>query len=342
MKIAMACAGEGRGHISRVIALSQELEKKHEIIFYCPDSVRSVLQPFFPASSIKRLPAFHFVLNKNGVDYKRTIQKNIPLLLRKRAIISDFKKDIKLERITGVVSDFEPFLSKAALMEGIPLINLNHPGIVRRYMSFQSSALAAQIVATFLMPLGGKNIICSFYKGDVGPIIRQEIKSCRPSIGNYYLVYTKESSRAQMEAILKRFPQYQFRIFPDKEEDFISSLAGCRAVIAPSGHQLISEALYLRKPILAFPQTGQFEQLLNARMLEYSGLGLHGNPEDPTESLTRFIKLIPEFESVHTLPPGFSRDDSCLNAVRMIEDFFLKEKRNLIDYLPTRSFMNQY
>ncbi len=47
-----------------------------------------------------------------------------------------------------------------------------------------------------------------------------------------------------------------------------------RGVVAGGGFSLLSEAVYLGKPVLAIPLRGQFEQLMNARYLQREGFGL--------------------------------------------------------------------
>ena len=49
--------------------------------------------------------------------------------------------------------------------------------------------------------------------------------------------------------------------------------APARGVVATAGFSLMSEAVYLRKPMLALPLTGQFEQEMNARYLGRSASG---------------------------------------------------------------------
>ena len=50
----------------------------------------------------------------------------------------------------------------------------------------------------------------------------------------------------------------------------------------------MSEAVYLRKPMLALPLAGQFEQEMNARYLERLGFGTAASALDET-ALERFL-----------------------------------------------------
>jgi uncharacterized protein (TIGR00661 family) len=62
--------------------------------------------------------------------------------------------------------------------------------------------------------------------------------------------------------------------FKDPEIDgFLVDLASAKAVISTAGFTLISEALYLGKPLLVMPNGGIFEQTLNALYLKRENLG---------------------------------------------------------------------
>jgi UDP-N-acetylglucosamine:LPS N-acetylglucosamine transferase len=57
----------------------------------------------------------------------------------------------------------------------------------------------------------------------------------------------------------------------------------------------MSETVYLRKPMLAMPVVGQFEQTLNALYLEREGYGRCARALD-TATLTEFLKVVPRCE----------------------------------------------
>ena len=66
-------------------------------------------------------------------------------------------------------------------------------------------------------------------------------------------------------------------------------------MIASGGFTLMGEAVYLRRPMLAIPVGGQFEQVLNARYLEAEGYGL-GADALTSERLAEFLERLPDFE----------------------------------------------
>ncbi|BDZ69383.1 hypothetical protein GCM10025860_28310 [Methanobacterium ferruginis] len=107
-----------------------------------------------------------------------------------------------------------------------------------------------------------------------------------PYNGEHVLVYQTSDSNLKMLELLKNFDD-EFIVYgfhKDKKEgnllfkkfnetEFFQDLAHARAVISNGGFTLISEALYLGKPVLSVPVKGQFEQILNALYLDRLGYG---------------------------------------------------------------------
>jgi hypothetical protein len=85
------------------------------------------------------------------------------------------------------------------------------------------------------------------------------------------------------------------RYRPFSEAGFIEDLRTAAGVVASAGFTLMGEAVYLRRPMLAVPIVGQFEQVLNARYLEREGFGMAADAIDD-QRLHQFIEALPEFE----------------------------------------------
>jgi UDP:flavonoid glycosyltransferase YjiC (YdhE family) len=80
---------------------------------------------------------------------------------------------------------------------------------------------------------------------------------------------------------------------PFSEQGFIDDLRTARGVVAGGGYTLMSEAVYLHKPMLSLPVGGQFEQVLNGLWLEKLGYGMHAKALDqPT--LGAFLEKVPD------------------------------------------------
>jgi uncharacterized protein (TIGR00661 family) len=320
-RIGFSLAGEGRGHAARVVALSQILNNRYDIVYFCPETVQTFIRKHIPKPVIITVPALNFVKNGHGIDYVGTLRETLKRVKTLKRDISDLAEHIRCSEISALISDFEPYASWAAAICDVPVLNLNHPGVILKFLSFSPGAWVARSVAAFMMPPAQRTIICSFYRGDVGPILRKEIRKAQVRSGDYFLVYTKDSSRVRMQETLSRFTDVQFRVFPNSEEDFTQALAGCRGVIAPAGHQLISESLFLGKPVLAIPQSGQFEQRLNARMLKLSGRGDRGRFRTLDKDLRRFIDGIAEYPHAERGLETFRYDDDTERTAGMIVSF---------------------
>jgi uncharacterized protein (TIGR00661 family) len=134
------------------------------------------------------------------------------------------------------------------------------------------------------------------------PILRENVLQLKPVEGNHILVYQTTDSNYELLKLLKEFDDefiiYGFHknkrdgnlTFKDfNEDEFFEDLASARAVITNGGFTLISEALYLEKPILSIPVKKQFEQILNAiylKRLEYGEF--HEDPDK--EDIKKFLE----------------------------------------------------
>ena len=75
-------------------------------------------------------------------------------------------------------------------------------------------------------------------------------------------------------------------------------------MITGGGFSLLSEAVYLGKPVLSVPLHGQFEQLMNARYLDREGFGMSA-PAVDAATLGRFLERLDEF---HGTLEGYVQD----------------------------------
>ncbi|HME90667.1 MAG TPA: glycosyltransferase family protein, partial [Myxococcaceae bacterium] len=144
----------------------------------------------------------------------------------------------------------------------------------------------------------------------IPPLLRREILEALPEPGDHLLVYQTAEGASALPAILRKadVPSRVYGFRRDLSEDvtegnvtyrpfseprFIEDLRTARAVIASGGFTLMSEAVYLRKPVLAVPLVGHFEQVLNALYLQKLGYGVFAKELTP-EVLTEFLRLVPK------------------------------------------------
>ncbi len=220
-----------------------------------------------------------------------------------------------------VISDFETWTWCCARMHGLPLLaidncqsinRLEHPKAVRAGQ--RASFELARAVVKAKTPGADHYVIPTFFRTSVvkkrttmvPPILRAAALRAIAREGAHVVVYQSAEGWSDLPDVLKRIPQVDFHVYgfrrditadvrddnllyrPISEHGFLQDLASCRAVIASAGFTLMSEALWLGKPMLAVPLAGQFEQMMNARWLEHLGYGMM------TESLGRkaILKLL--------------------------------------------------
>src|SRR5690606_26380444 len=144
--------------------------------------------------------------------------------------------------------------------------------------------------------------------------------------------------------VLKRFPQERFVIYgynreavdgnlqyrEFSSEGFPADLAGCRSVIATAGFTLMSEAMYLQKPYLAFPMHGQFEQQLNGLCLEELGYGINARSADyPT--LSGFLDSVPRFaDALQGYADGFSNNPQACHNLAIRERLDSLDRKSVV------------
>jgi len=74
--------------------------------------------------------------------------------------------------------------------------------------------------------------------------------------------------------------------------DIIDDLRTCRGVVGGGGYTLMSEAVYLHKPMLSVPIGGQFEQVMNALYLEKLNYGMYAKSLEG-DVLQQFLERVP-------------------------------------------------
>lgn len=206
-----------------------------------------------------------------------------------------------------VISDFETWTWLCAKTQGIPVVTLDncqavnrchHPKEIRRGQ--RAAFEIARAIVKAKSPGADHYIITTFFKTEVvkkrttlvPPILRQNVLRMTPTDGAHIVVYQSAEGWTDLPQVLKKLPQVEFRVYgyrrdltadlrddnvlyrPLSEHGFLQDLASSRGVIASAGFTLMSEALWLQKPMLAVPLSGQFEQIMNARWLDHLGYGL--------------------------------------------------------------------
>jgi len=339
-KILYSLAQDGRGHASRGYEIIRRLAKKnHKIMVLTGGDTYEPLEKTLAKMknvSMHRLLGFQCVYNKKGnINYIKTASKNIPSFVFAEIIIKKLKKLIDRYKFDFAISDFEPFLPRAAKSKKLNFITIDNQHrllwekIKARHIPFKH--IPSYIVTLGLVfsihPLSRKCIITSVFQPELrkkkvrgteiivtGPLIRKEIEDLKNQVKkqDFVLVYVKPVLEKAVIPVLKKV-NHKFIMYvsnPRKYKKnknlkykrhshtgFAKDMARCKTVISSAGEQLMSEALYLGKPLFLMPEVGTFEQTLNGRSVKNAYVGDYKDiTRVKKEHITRFLKNLEFYE----------------------------------------------
>ncbi len=320
-RIIYAACGEGMGHAIRTSVILDHLKDDNEVMVFASERAYDFLSQKF--DDVYRIYGFNTVYENNAVNDKKTfinamkylprdVKDNIRLLY---GIANKFKPDL-------IISDFEFYSNVLSKIIRVPMISIDNMHVITQCKldvpkKFSRDKLKAEGVVRSFIQRPQKYIITSYFYPEIKntekvsifpPILRREILELEPVKGDNVLVYQTSSSNLELISILKKLDE-NFIIYGfDKdsvednltyrkfnEDKFFEDLGSCKAVIANGGFTLLSEAIYLKKPVLSVPVKGQFEQILNAIYLERLGYG-EFHEQLSVEVLENFLKDLKKYD----------------------------------------------
>jgi uncharacterized protein (TIGR00661 family) len=323
MRILYGVVGEGMGHATRSSVLLEHLTQQHDVHVVVSGRARDYLAQRF--ENVHKIWGLTLQYEGNSVRKLGTLLENLKGAVKGFpenikayfSLIDEFKPDV-------VVSDFESFSYLYAKNHLLPVISVDNMQLINRCQHppellaghEKDFELTRRIVKTKL-PGCFHYLIATFFYPELRKerttllpsILRPEILAAKSEPGEHLLVYQTSTTNTELMAALKKsgLPcrvygvrrgiksdevdgNLSFR--PFSEAGFIDDLRTARAVVAGGGYTLMSEAVYLHKPLLSLPVQGQFEQTLNALYLEKLGYGRHAEVLD-SKTLESFLAEVP-------------------------------------------------
>ena len=357
MNILYGVPGEGLGHATRSkVVIGHLLAQGHEVRVVSSSRAYTMLAAAFPGR-VHEIRGFHLAYNGLAVSKLRTAVLTLRTapedlrvnFVRYRELLGGFEPEV-------VVSDFESFSYLFAKLRRLPVISIDNMQIISRAKlnvavpkaERENYQLAKSIVRAKL-PHSRHYFVATFFDLPlsrerttlVPPIIRPEILAAVPTMGQHVVVYQSATTQQNLVPLLQQLPNQQFRVYGfNKQEShgnvqlcafseagFIADLASARAVVTNGGFSLISEAVFLHKPICAIPIPAQFEQWLNAAEVEKMGYGRHFDTIT-ADDLRAFIAGLAGFE---TALAGYRQEGNAVLFAGL--DALLKDIAT--DYLPS-------
>jgi uncharacterized protein (TIGR00661 family) len=329
MRILYGVVGEGMGHAMRSRVVLDALAREHELQVVVSGRAHDYLmQRSSERLRVDEIWGLSLVYEDNELRKWRSLVHNA------KAALSGLPENVRtyfdvVERFSPdlVISDFESWSYLFGQRHGLPVISIDNMQIINRcrhddalLAGVEGDFQLAKAVVKGKLPDAFHYHVTTFFHPEVRkqrttlhpPILRPEIVAARPEPGEHLLVYQTSTSNTGLPGILKQSGR-ECRIYglrrdlredvrdgnllyrPFSEQGFIDDLRTAAGVVASAGFTLMGEAVYLRRPMLAVPVGGQFEQVLNARYLERLGYGAGADQVD-REGLGAFVERIPEFE----------------------------------------------
>ena len=324
MRILYGLIGIGIGHAIRGNVVLKELSKKHDLMISVSGAPYSYMKKNFK-NRVHQIPGFEFHFKNNTLKNCKTFTKNLKLLSWKS--ISDFRrtvKEIKAFNPEVVISDWEFFSAYVAKRYKLPLINLSNENqhfFIKKKFGLPKHTLLSFLkarITTYPFVLKTKyNLVTAFFETKLrnkkgvlvtDPILRKNVVKSKPKEGDYILVYQSSKSYKNLIKILgkikHKFIVYGFGVaYKEKnmvfkkfsDDTFIKDLINSKAIITNGGFSLLTEAIYLNKPILTVPIKKHFEQIANARHIQEKNYGEYHKDLDQT-IIKNFINNLSKYK----------------------------------------------
>ncbi len=305
-------AGEGMGHATRSKVVIQHLiDKGHDVHVVASNRAYDFLLKHF--NNTTKIPGLRLKYEENRVKKAGSLLENIKHEKGENATkaVKIVKNIIKKEKSDLIITDYEPTVAHLAGMmnlkavmgvKKIPLISIDNMHIISNCKievpkKYHNDYLIVKYGNDLIVPPQNVQsyLVTTFFypkikrkKTKLIPsLIRNEILETKPVDNPYVLVYQTSKSYTAMFDLLKKFNREKFIIYGfnvskrDKnltfkkfsEKGFIEDLAGCKAAITNGGFTMMSEAVFLHKPVLSIPVKNHFEQICNALHLDKEGYG---------------------------------------------------------------------
>lgn len=308
-RIAWSIMGDSRGHLTRALIMAEAL-RDHELLFVgggCVEELAAL------GHRVCRVPMLTTVLRNSRTLALPTALVCARAILGAGETVRALRRELERFGADCAVSDYEFFLPRAARAMGLPCLSFDHQHVVSKCRPevppgpwLSGRVLAAIVRGVFSLP--ERYLVTSFFpappKGPdttlVPPLLRPDVAALRPepSQGGILAYFRGGLPGGLLEALSatgRRVDLYgqgegpgagNVRFRATERAAFLEDLARAEYVVANGGHNLISEALHLRKPVLVAASLFA-EQELNAWNLLRMGLGGSYQCGEPLPRLVR-------------------------------------------------------
>ena len=288
MKIFYGCNGVGNGHITRTRLMAKAL---YDIGITDIDFLFSGR----PTHKYFDMGIFCDYRTRKGLSFDITNGKVNPLKTLSKINLKELKQDVMDFDLSGydlVISDYEPITSWAAKLQGKKCLGIGHQYAFNYDIPVAGGNIITKAIMKNFAPVTsgiglhwqscGSPILPPII--DVDTLLKN-YKAKSETVDGHILVYLPFENQYDVVKLLSKFKKHTFIVYspvdimpstipfnviykaPSKD-GFLRDLIESNGVICNAGFELISEALYIGKKILAKPLAGQMEQISNAKALK--------------------------------------------------------------------------
>lgn len=347
--------GTGRGHAIRALTVAQHYSR-HDFLFVCHGEAARLLSRDF---RVHECPNPVTPVGSHRVDAAAAMLRTATTLSRSGRWSRELRRAIEAFGPDCAITDYEFFVPRVSRSLGLPCLSLDNQHVmtlgridcpVRQAPSWLATALSVQL----LFSSADQYLISNFFEvaprnasqsiRQVPPLLRGDVVARQARKGDHVVAYQGYPTFTAFTGHLSKLDRpvhvyglgdgrgegrLSFRAFD--AQAFLDDLASCAYVVCGGGHTLISEALYLGKPVLSIPVRGAFEQFLNAHYLERLGYGMR------SDLATFSPQVLREFEArLDTCRSRIAGATFCGNdmAFAAIDDFIAGRWRRALLTLP--------
>ncbi len=330
VKILYGLAGEGMGHATRSkVVLTHLKEKGHNVHIVASNKAFDFISSSFKNAT--KIPGPTLVYEDNTLKALKSVVKNF-IHLEGREAVKRVRKIIREEQPDLIITDYEFTVAYlAGIANGktvfhkkkIPLLSIDNMHVISNCKievpkEYKRDYLLVKYVNDLIVPPKNVNkfLVTSFFFPPVvrkntffiPSLLREEIVKAKVGEGNHILVYQTSKSNLSMLDLLKKVDE-KFIVYgfgeskgegnltfkPFSETGFVEDLASCKAAITNGGFSMISEAIFLHKPVLSVPIKHHFEQICNALYLQREGYG-EFHEELTLENVQNFLANLKKYK----------------------------------------------
>ncbi|MFN8428484.1 MAG: glycosyltransferase family protein [Spirosomataceae bacterium] len=319
MRIGFIIPGEGRGHQTQAVALSEILVKNgHNVVFALAGTSDLKKQPVLlnncPNFEVLPFlsPALAYNHKTSELSIFKTITKSIPRVAKYlnslkliKSMVETHQPDVLInfyDFLGGIYSGFLNRFDVPVVCVGHQYLLLNsvfeypqNQRLDRFFVNFNTKITSLK--ANKMLALSFRKFWSERNIHTVPPLLRSELRHQEVSQEDFILVYVTQAELiAKVIAQCEMFSHENFEMFVDLKAEiklpanlkinpisnrkFLERMAACKGLISTAGFESVCEAMYLSKPVMMVPVKNHYEQKCNAFDGELSGAGFYSEHLD--------------------------------------------------------------